>query len=730
MVQLVVFVNLFFVPLLPLYVIYKKKQQPLVPNMDLLFQYGIVAVCNIPLTKIFIFSIRVIVGKSIPIDSGYYTVVAFLPTILMVLLYKFYKTAPDCDFLAKKTIQVEIEEVRDSIKLSKYDIYAMVGLFLAVFLITALPVLNVNATTVRDEGGTLANAAFLSGRNWYSAVVSMGGYYYKYGMAFLWAIPFLALKDSLMILHAIGVINAACIAVTPVIAYYIVRRYLNVKNVGYAIVMAAVSTVIPDVILQSVFFRGDLFLTIMNWTCALLMLVALHSKSEKKKILFSILLSLASVYAYACHGRGIVTVIAVFMTVILIRVFMKENCVNWPAYLGGLAGFLLVDRGFQVCFMNAIWQGGAIHNTGISFLGNIKRLFSPQGIKNFIRAAVGWVYNSFIPTGGLICVAFVACIVLYVHILKKSGKVSRDEGVLSIFGGLIYVGSLTLGLIFFTKYIASVFSGKATSRIDRIAYDRYICCTFGILCLIGIYILFFRKDLFGKRSRIASVLGSVLLLAVFAVNVAPQFNGRLFTLRHVNVLGYFLPIRGASVINYKDDNASTRLILIGVMILGVLLLLLYLSAKQKLYLFGVVSVCLSIVFYGFCVKYTSLNASKKVENKMKAVSEQVEEFGDLYNEYPDIYYTLNDGNAMECQVRLMDYHLMGKRYASLEEMDNGLVIYQSLPDEGDLSDGPYYLIVGAEYDKNDQDVLLVKGYDLKEELESRGYSLTLYADVL
>lgn len=44
--------------------------------------------------------------------------------------------------------------------------------------------------------------------------------------------------------------------------------------------------------------------------------------------------------------------------------------------------------------------------------------------------------------------------------------------------------------------------------------------------------------------------------------------------------------------------------------------------------------------------------------------------------------------------------------------------------------GEYYYINGAEYSKKGQDVLLVKGDDLKEELELRGYSLTLYKETV
>lgn len=113
MVHLVVFVNLFFVPLLPLYFIYRIKQKPLAANLDLLFQYGMVVVCNFLLSEVFAFSMEEIVGI-IPIDSGYYTVAALLPTILAisaVVLYKFCKTYPDHEPWSKKIGQKGIKGV-------------------------------------------------------------------------------------------------------------------------------------------------------------------------------------------------------------------------------------------------------------------------------------------------------------------------------------------------------------------------------------------------------------------------------------------------------------------------------------------------------------------------------------------------------------------------------------------------------------------------------------------
>lgn len=100
MVQLVVFINLFFIPALPLYMIYRKKRQPLIFSLDLLFQYCIVAACNIPLAKVFVFLAKKVGKITVSIDSGYYTLAALASAVLVYLLY-VYQRAKLVEMLCK-----------------------------------------------------------------------------------------------------------------------------------------------------------------------------------------------------------------------------------------------------------------------------------------------------------------------------------------------------------------------------------------------------------------------------------------------------------------------------------------------------------------------------------------------------------------------------------------------------------------------------------------------------
>lgn len=144
MVYMVIFINLFFIPLLPLYLIYRKKQKSLEPDLDLLFQYGIITACNVPLTKVPIFLIKKIAGIFIPIDSGYYTIAALFPTILIILLYIICKFYPDHSTWKEKIIQKGVNGViRDLAP-------ACILFFVSCFMLLIFEPILMYATNIND----------------------------------------------------------------------------------------------------------------------------------------------------------------------------------------------------------------------------------------------------------------------------------------------------------------------------------------------------------------------------------------------------------------------------------------------------------------------------------------------------------------------------------------------------------------------------------------------------
>ena len=178
--------------------------------------------------------------------------------------------------------------------MTKQDRICMISLFAVMLVLMGVPALCLSTNTAVDEMGTLANAALLSGRNWGTGVLSNGGFYYRYGMALVWCIPFFLLKKGVQIYKAVSLINALLMSVTPVISYYIARRYLKIQKERSAALLAAASTMISSVMFQAIYLRGDVMLIVMNWVCILLILNTMYADTKKRKCQYTVLLSFAA----------------------------------------------------------------------------------------------------------------------------------------------------------------------------------------------------------------------------------------------------------------------------------------------------------------------------------------------------------------------------------------------------------------------------------------------------
>lgn len=611
--------------------------------------------------------------------------------------------------------------------MTKQDKICMISLFAVMLVLMGVPALCLSTNTAVDEMGTLANAALLSGRNWGTGILSNGGFYYRYGMALVWCIPFFLLKKGVQIYKAVSLINALLMSVTPVISYYIVRRYLKIQKERSAALLAAASTMISSVMFQAIYLRGDVMLIVMNWVCILLILNTMYADTKKRKCQYTVLLSFAAVYAYASHSRGIVTVIAVTIAVVFLLLFKKEKDYRIPLlpFFASIVPFLISDKILARFFKYTIWGTGAAHATGIP-IQSIRLLFTIKGIKSYIIMATGWLMNSFAPTLGLVCVGLIACVLVFCGIFRRSKiNITPAERMLAVFGGLSYVGSFVLGTVFFLKNVKKNLYGSARIRIDRIVYDRYVCCAFGILCLLGLYVLIWRKDLFGIRSKIVSVLFYSIIFAAFAKITAPRLNNQSYVRKYMGMLGTFVKT-DAKKLMFSGQVSHGVILFAGLMFAGFLLLL-FLCYRKKEYQTCVMILMISMLLYGYNIQNITISENNARENRIHAAAEKIELLGDVYKEYPNVWVEQTAAPLKSYQVRLVNYHLMDRKYQSYKSVDNVFVIAKKLPSEEAFQTGSYYLFADEDYSR-EGDIVYVKGNKLKEALEKQGVSLKLCAE--
>ena len=111
MVMPMVFINLFFVPVITLYLVHRNEEKELGFTVELLCHYCIAVVCNIPLTKMFGILVRYAMKIDISMDSGYYTMIAILSACLLYLLPVVHKNTQICVEVSKdESCEKEIGE--------------------------------------------------------------------------------------------------------------------------------------------------------------------------------------------------------------------------------------------------------------------------------------------------------------------------------------------------------------------------------------------------------------------------------------------------------------------------------------------------------------------------------------------------------------------------------------------------------------------------------------------
>ena len=212
--------------------------------------------------------------------------------------------------------------MKNSIKISVTTIIA------AVFIIVIGYALFLSVPVISDETTTMANAAWLAGYDWDLMVAALGGYYYRFGQAFLTVPFFTFLKDPAMIYRLSMVLQAMIqVSIVPVV-YAICRRHLRVKSEVLAVLLGAAVCFVPPMTLYVYYYRGDFLLGVLPWYVLLAFLETMRADGEGKsgkKILWTILAVLFSVFSYSAHTRGIVVLLALLIAAILVRVFWKRK---------------------------------------------------------------------------------------------------------------------------------------------------------------------------------------------------------------------------------------------------------------------------------------------------------------------------------------------------------------------------------------------------------------------
>ena len=203
-----------------------------------------------------------------------------------------------------------------------------------------------------DEYGYLANAAYLSGKDW--------GYftnmYYGYGYS-LWLVPvFWLAKTGMQVIKGAVLLNTMFIILAFWVQIVLMTKLFNNWNRNVIVFIAFVINFYPYLVATDMKVNCECLLNFMIWLCGLLIYQALTTE----KCYYFALSGVALVYTFFVHTRAFVFLAAFFLFVAVMLLQKKIKWKNFWAFMISASvffvfGYLVKNHIIDVIYSNDIF---------------------------------------------------------------------------------------------------------------------------------------------------------------------------------------------------------------------------------------------------------------------------------------------------------------------------------------------------------------------------------------
>lgn len=673
--------------------------------------------------------------------------------------------------------------------MEKKDRIICIFLYIAFLTAGLLAVLQLNIPPVIDEVGTLANSAYLVGYDWQQTSYTMGGFYYKYGMSLFYA-PFLILfRNPYRVYKCLLSVNVIFFAFTPVIAYIVMKKHLKVERLQSGL-FAAASALLPSVFMFQTYAKSDAMLAFIPWTVLLIMLEMLKAGKSRKRIVLSVILSLASVYAYTVHTRGIVVIIAVALTVVIVSIALKKCVVNFPAYIASTAVFLVIDKFLSKIFYDGVYGlYGTAHASAESFdFDFLQKIFTADGFSSLMKLTNGWLFDGLTVTCGMIGIAVFGGIAM-IFVKRKNRKMgslseaiagsvkdgSRDERpsegkvtggsekeetgsareenvaeiirnmddeksidgaekIFGVFSVLHLLGVFGMGLLFFFVPAYKYYMGIDIERSDRLIYERYIAAAFGPAVLYGFYLMFISAKRYIKAINIVKVItaaGFIAIIVLFMENCVDYIVGQSGCVRYFIGMSTFLEVKEGTT-SSAFVNVDRALLIAGLLGLGTYIAMAVISSlkgDKKLKVLAVGQLMLAVSIVIILVTFENARLARD-EVLLEYTEEPVRQMIKVQDLCPEAmkYPILLDKSAKD--IKHYQFQLkawiIGSYRTYVSKADNCFILAKKKHFIEDFCDDDYYTFDKFNYKRAQKDIVYVKGHELAKVLMDAGFALTKY----
>ena len=536
---------------------------------------------------------------------------------------------------------------------------------------------QLSVPVISDETVTMANAAWTQGKDWSLMIASLGGLYYRYIQALMTVPFFKCFSDDPAMIYRFSMILQAVIqsAIVPAV-YVICRRHLHVRSEVVSTLLGLAACFVPTAVLYTFYYRGDYLLGVLPWYVLLLLLEMVRAYDERKKyrrMLLTVAVVVLCIVSYMAHTRGIVVVIALLLSVLLIRIFLKKHSLHWPVFIISLFILAVVDTCTTQTLKNALYSISGLNANAFEStdMGAYFNLFSVRMLKDIIILCLSWMQTLIVTSQGLVLIgAFVILIVVLDKFILKRLSITDNEMIVVVFSFLIFAGYYAVGALFFKWVYQPLLTGENTKRVDRLLYDRYSICGAGMIIFVALYALCCKATWMSRRWKAVCMATGGAFLGFFCWKILPlavKYTGYIY---NTIILNTFEKLEDPSRILSGEYYSKTGLMAVSLLGLGLMIVVLLVSfIRRKWMPYALLSLVLVSDLALIHVNYVKVRKASN-DYVLEATQDVVQFMQQMEDEITDEYPYILKGGLSGIKIQfyqslLMNYKMFGKK---LEDM--------------------------------------------------------------
>lgn len=590
-------------------------------------------------------------------------------------------------------------------------------MYYVIFLVTVIPkIINIclYAYPLLNPGDELylfSVPATLAGYDWSSAMPEYR--YYGPGFSVFFTPLFKYMEDPLVIYRTILIAIALIQGIVPILTCYIMEYYMGIKDKKFLSIVSILMGY--SFILSLTYMYNEHIYAVVIWVVVLFLFKSFeYRENRKKQTFYSILLTIAMLYALTVHARGVTLMIALIIIYVLAWIFFRVRIVSVIPSLailgvGYIGNKILTNNIIELVVgsISNVSSSETLQNTDVSYSIPTDILTNVYKQLAFIDIVVGQVNIWNVTLGGFAIVSIV--LVLYLTWNLCTSKIERSEEIMSMWVVAMFcmacVGITMVGQGFsWNNGVASALEAQdnTADALRALTYIRYYYAYVPMITMIVVTYIYKNPKTYLHLYKYVLVF-TIVLTGLWCVLILPFMYDSSIGWSGISKI-YALLIWG------EDANVYYRYL---PSILSVIILTYFYKICCKYNKAIYISLVL-LILAGSCYQYAAYSSAGTVKSDYE-YTEQVVEIIDYLDE-----------EGLEFSIYCMNQPLASGKYSVIRQMQFMLFnqsLIQGTPE--DVEGNVLYVRVGEvseetlsdeyKYFVFEEDLYLyVKGEELQE----------------